>query len=454
MSNTAFNWTLLQIAGAVDGELQGTDMVAHGVSTDSRSIAVGEVFVALVGPNFDGHEFINHAQNRGAAAVIVSKDVATSLPAIRVTDTRIALGKLASAWRQQFQIPVIAVTGSNGKTTVKEMIASIMRTGRNTLATQGNLNNDIGVPLTLLRLNHEHQAAVIEMGANHHGEIDYLTKLTKPEVALITNAGPAHLEGFGSVEGVARAKGEIYGGLSASGIAVINADDKYADYWRSICQHQKVVTFGVKQPADICATYKAAGLNTDLELRTPQGNIQIRLPLLGQHNVMNALAACAACLSANVSLPAIKQGLEHLDKVKGRLQLKPGKVGSKIIDDTYNANPASLKAALDVLHDLPGRHYLAIGDMGELGEGSVQLHSDAGKQARETGVSRVYAIGKYAKYVTKSFGNNAQEFFDHSSMASAIHDKLGADVTLLVKGSRLMQMEKVVNALLANGESA
>jgi UDP-N-acetylmuramoyl-tripeptide--D-alanyl-D-alanine ligase len=434
--------------------LRGADCSAKGVSTDSRSIAAGEIFVALVGPNFDGHDFISHAENRGAAAVIISRDIVTTLPSIRVADTKVALGELGSAWRSQFDIPVIAVTGSNGKTTVKEMISSILRTSKNTLATQGNLNNDIGMPLTLLRLNFGHEAAVIEMGANHPGEIEYLTKLTKPDVALITNAGPAHLEGFGSIEGVARAKGEIYGGLTTSGTAVINNDDKYADYWRSICQHLNVVTFGLNSNADIYAKFESDGVSTDIDMQTPQGQVHIHLPLPGRHNVMNALAATAACLSVQLPLTAIKQGLESLHNVKGRLQIKQGKSGSQIIDDTYNANPASLKAALDVLHALPGRHYLAIGDMGELGDNSEQLHSEAGKQARETGVSRLYAIGKYAKFVTRSFGCDAEEFGDHTTMATAINNQLAPDVTLLVKGSRLMQMEKVVNAVLANGESA
>jgi len=454
MSDTKLDWTLAQITAAVHGTLHGADVVARGVSTDSRSVANGEVFVALVGPNFDGHDFIRNAEERGAAAAIVSRDITTTLPKILVKDTRLALGMLARAWRRQFAFPVIAVTGSNGKTTVKEMIASILRTGKNTLSTQGNLNNDIGMPLTLLRMHREHEAAIIEMGANHPGEIEYLTRLAEPDVALITNAGPAHLEGFGSIEGVAQAKGEIYAGLSSTGTAVINADDKYADYWRSLCQHLHVVSFGLDRQADVHAEYKSAGFFTDIELYTPQGNIKIRLPLLGRHNVMNALAACAACLAANISLASIKQGLEQLHNVSGRFQMKPGKAGSQIIDDTYNANPASLKAALDVLHDLPGRHYLAIGDMGELGPDSEQLHTEAGIQARDTGVSRVYAIGKYAKFVTRSFGTNAEEFSDHTSMASAINNNLASDVTLLVKGSRLMQMEKVVNALLANGESA
>ena len=453
MSNATFTWPLAQIARVMDGKLIGDDATARGVSTDSRSIARGQLFVALVGPNFNGHDFIAHAEQRGAVGVVVSEQTNTSLNRIVVMDTKLALGKLASAWRSQFNIPLIAVTGSNGKTTVKEMMASILGTTKTTLATQGNLNNDIGMPLTLLRLTSRHQAAVIEMGANHPGEIDYLSKLAKPSVALITNAGPAHLEGFGSIEGVAKAKGEIYAGLDASGTAIINADDRYADYWRSLCRHLKVMTFGLSTNADVHADYQTGLTHTELDMMTPGGRIQVKLPLLGVHNVMNALAATAACLSAGVDTAAIKQGLEKLQHVAGRMQLKQGKAGSRIIDDTYNANPASLRAALEVLHDLPGRHYLAIGDMGELGSDAEQLHRDAGVQARETGVSRVYAIGEYAKYVAQSFGKDGQEFFDHLTMASAINDSLSPDVTLLVKGSRLMQMEKVVNALLANGEN-
>lgn len=453
MTNFSFNWPLSKIATVTGGKLIGSDRMTCGVSNDSRSIANGELFNALVGPNFNGHDFVAHAEQRAAAGVMVSSEVKTALSMVLVDDTKLALGKLASAWRQQFDVSLIAVTGSNGKTTVKEMIASILRTVKNTLATQGNLNNDIGMPMSLLRLNSEHQAAVIEMGANHAGEIAYLTKLAKPNVAVITNAGPAHLEGFGSIEGVAHAKGEIYAGLNASGTAIINADDKYADYWRSLCQHVKQVTFGLSHDADITAKHHAVSTHTELELITSKGSIQIKLPLLGVHNVMNALAASAACLSAGIELPSIKQGLEKLQNACGRFQLKQGKAGSRIIDDTYNANPASLQAALDVLHNLPGRHYLAIGDMGELGSNAEQLHRDAGKQARDTGVSRVYAIGKYAKHITQSFGRDAQEFVDHLTMASAISDSLSSDVTLLVKGSRLMQMEKVVNALVANEEN-
>lgn len=453
MSNATFNWPLSQIARVTDGQLIGEDAIARGVSTDSRSIARGQLFFALVGPNFNGHDFISYAEQRGAVGVVVSEETKTTLNRVVVADTKRALGNLASAWRSQFNLPVIAVTGSNGKTTVKEMMASILSTTKTTLATQGNLNNDIGMPLTLLRLSNSHQAAVIEMGANHPGEIDYLSKLAKPTVAVITNAGPAHLEGFGSIEGVARAKGEIYAGLDAAGTAIINADDRYADYWRSLCVHLKVLTFGLSTDADVRAKYQTNLTHTELDMSTPAGRIQVKLPLLGVHNVTNALAATAACLAAGVDALAIKQGLENLQTVAGRLQMKKGKAGSRIIDDTYNANPASLRAALEVLHDLPGRHYLAIGDMGELGSDAEQLHRDAGKQARDTGVSRVYAIGKYAKYIAQSFGKDGQEYFDHSTMASAINNNLSSDVTLLVKGSRVMQMEKVVNALLANGEN-
>ncbi len=453
MNNANHTWTLSQVAQAVNGERFGDDVHFSGVSTDSRSIGAGELFVALVGPNFNGNEFVSHAASRGAAAVVVSEQVNTPLPGVVVNDTRIALGLLASAWRDQFSYPVIAITGSNGKTTVKEMMASIMRCEKNTLATRGNLNNDFGVPLTLLRMTAAHEAAIIEMGANHHGEIKYLTEMAKPNVALITNAGPAHLEGFGDLKGVSRAKGEIYSGLSSSGTAIINADDQFADYWRSLNTDRKVLTFGLKQPADVTASYETTLLTTKLSMRTPAGTVSVDLPMPGEHSVLNALAATAACIAAGASLDSVKAGLENLQKVSGRFQVRKGKAGSRIIDDTYNANPASLKAALDVLRNMPGHHFLAIGDMGELGNNAEQMHRDAGRQAKDSGVNRLYAIGKYARFITQSFGKDAEEFNDHVSMISAINDELNPDVTLLVKGSRLMHMEKVVDALVANGEN-
>jgi UDP-N-acetylmuramoyl-tripeptide--D-alanyl-D-alanine ligase len=449
MVKASLNWNLITIAEAVQGRLMGHDLVVDGVTTDTRTASSGELFVALRGPNFDGHDYVDQAKARGVAALMVSREVATDLPQIIVADTRIALGKLASSWRMQFNIPLVAITGSNGKTTVKEIATSILGKKYHVLATEGNLNNDIGVPLTLFRLNSGHSAAVIEMGANHPGEIEYLTRLAKPTVAVITNAGPAHLEGFGDLDGVARAKGEIYGGLDENGVAIINQDDKYHDYWQSICTDKKVVTFGLSSDAD----FRATKIDSQTEISTPVGVVTAEFAMPGEHNLSNALAATAATVASGVSLEDVKNGLEAMQGVKGRLQVKAGKSGSRIIDDTYNANPASLNVALKVLQDYPGQHFLALGDMGELGSETEQLHLDAGRQARASGVSRLYAIGKFAKFSAESFGDAGQVFEDQPSMISEIESDLSGNVTLLVKGSRLMQMENVVNALSVNGES-
>jgi UDP-N-acetylmuramoyl-tripeptide--D-alanyl-D-alanine ligase len=449
MTNKPFNWDLLSIANAVQGQLLGENAVVKGITTDTRTASNDELFIALHGPNFDGHDYIEQAAEQGVAAVLVAHKVSTSLPQIVVNDTRIALGKLANAWRMQFSIPLIAITGSNGKTTVKELATSIMSQQHNVLATKGNLNNDIGVPLTLLQISPEHSAAVIEMGANHPKEIEYLTHIARPTVALITNAGPAHLEGFGDLDGVAKAKGEIYSSLTENDSAIINKDDKYQEYWQSLCEGKNVYTFGLKSHAD----FSAIKQGEKTVISGPNGSITVKYDLPGEHNLLNALAATAACSAAGVNLDDIKNGLESVKAVSGRLQLKKGKSGSQIIDDTYNANPGSLKVALQVLKELPGTHFLALGDMGELGKVAEQLHIDAGEQARESGVDKLYAIGKFAKFSAQSFGKEGYAFDDQPSMISEIESHLSDDVTLLVKGSRLMKMENIVNALAANGES-
>ncbi|MGD8782965.1 MAG: UDP-N-acetylmuramoyl-tripeptide--D-alanyl-D-alanine ligase [Thioalkalispiraceae bacterium] len=444
-----FKWNLSKIVNAVQGRLLGNDIVVNGVTTDSRVAKPGELFIALQGPNFDGHDYVEMAAGKGVAAIIVSRELPTSLPQIIVEDTRLALGQLANAWRMQFSIPVIAITGSNGKTTVKELTTSILSQTHNVLATKGNLNNDIGVPLTLLQLGSDHSAAVIEMGANHQKEIEYLTHLAKPTVAVITNAGPAHLEGFGDLDGVAKAKGEIYSSLTSEGTAIINKDDKYFSYWQSLCAGMNISTFGIKSEADFSADKR----DQTVVISTPDGEVTVNYPLPGEHNLLNALAASAACRAVGANLNDIKNGLEQMHGVSGRLELKKGKSGSQIIDDTYNANPASLKVALQVLSEYPGTHYLALGDMGELGVGAEELHSDAGEQARRSGVDKLYAIGKYAKFSANSFGEQGFAFEDQPSMISEIESQLSNNVTLLVKGSRLMKMENIVNALAANEEN-
>lgn len=449
MNETSFNWNLLTIARAVQGKLVGDDRSVEGVTTDTRRAASHELFIALRGPNFDGHDHLEQAEKKGVAAVLVDHEVSTSIPQIIVADTRIALGKLATAWRKQFSIPLIAITGSNGKTTVKEITTSILSQQHKVLATKGNLNNDIGVPLTLLRLGPEHSAAVIEMGANHPKEIEYLAHIAKPTVAVITNAGSAHLEGFGDLEGVAKAKGEIYSALTEKGTAIVNRDDDYSNYWQSLCKNKNINIFGLHQDAD----FSAKKNDKQIIISTPTGSISANFQLPGEHNLSNALAATAACSAAGISLDDVKGGLEAMQVVTGRLQAKRGKAGSRIIDDTYNANPGSLKVALQVLREYPGEHLLALGDMGELGDASERLHRDAGEQARKSGVNKLYAIGKFGKFSAKSFGENGYVFEDQPSMISEIGNHLAEDVTLLVKGSRVMQMENIVNALAANGES-
>ncbi len=449
MTSISFNWNLDHIARVIDGELVGDDLRVTGVSTDSRSVAKGKLFIALKGPSFDGHDFVHHAEQRHAAAILVEKEIATSLPQIIVKDTYIALGLLAQAWRNQFSIPLIGITGSNGKTTVKEITTSILSCENRVLATQGNLNNEIGMPLTLLQLDKHHDAAVIEMGANHPKEIEYLTKLSSPTVAILTNAGPAHLEGFGDIDGVAKSKGEIFEQLGEDGTAILNADDNYFEYWQSLCGTKKSITFGMNSEANVSAVQKSE----HILISTPVGNIDVKFKMLGEHNVMNALAAVAACIAIGTSLESIKQGLEAIQGVTGRLQLKAGCNGSRIIDDTYNANPASLGVALSVLNNYPGEHLLALGDMGELGKETEKLHIQAGKQARNSGVTKLYTIGQYARLAAKSFGPNSKVFDDKPSMVSDLKNCLAGDVTLLVKGSRLMKMEVIVDALVQSAQN-
>ena len=417
-----------------------------GVSTDTRTLAAENLFFALTGPRFDGHDHLAEAQARGAAGAAVSRAVDCALPLLQVEDTRRALGDLARQWRDRFAIPVVGITGSNGKTTVKEMLAAILAGQGPVLATQGNLNNDIGVPLTLARLGSEHRSAVIEMGANHAGEIAYLAQLARPTVAVVTNAGPAHLEGFGSLEGVARAKGELFAGLDASAVAVINADDRFAPLWRELAQDRAVLSFGLDAPADVTARYAPSSAGTQLQLETPQGAIALCLPLPGRHNARNALGAAAAALAAGADLAQIRTGLEGLTGVAGRLQRKRRADGGLVIDDTYNANPASLQAAIDVLRELPGERWLVFGDMAELGGDAASLHAEVGAYARAAGIERLFSLGGLARQAARSFGGTA--FDDLDALLSALRGELRADVSILVKGSRSMGMERVVQALV------
>jgi UDP-N-acetylmuramoyl-tripeptide--D-alanyl-D-alanine ligase len=438
---------LSNAAASIHAEHIGADVSFSQVSTDTRSLAQGDLFVALQGEHFDGHEYLRQAQEAGAVAAMVSRIPECDLPLLKVDDTRLGLGQLAAVWRQHFTLPLAAVTGSNGKTTVKEMIASIMHQRGDVLATHGNLNNDIGVPLTLLRLQEKHRYAVIEMGANHAGEIGYLCTLARPDVAVVTNAAAAHLEGFGSIEGVAQAKGEIFSGLGSEGIAVINADDTYTPVWIQLAGNRKVVRFGLVNEAEISADWKQQQNGVQLDLRTPAGQVALLLPMQGQHNVMNALAATATALAMGADLDMVRAGLTKVRTVAGRLQTLPGLAGMQILNDTYNANPASLQAAIDVLAGIPGEKWLVLGDMGELGIGAEQIHADCGKLARASGITRLYALGELSRNAVDSFGDGACWFANHEDLIRQIRQDWRGEGALLVKGSRLMRMEEVVNAL-------
>ncbi|MCW9012689.1 MAG: UDP-N-acetylmuramoyl-tripeptide--D-alanyl-D-alanine ligase [Gammaproteobacteria bacterium] len=448
--------SLQQTSQILDGALHGNDVMFDSVSTDTRSLQKGALYFALKGDRFDGHDYLQQAQQSGAVAAVVSEYKELDLPQIQVVDTRKALGRLAAAWRQKFQGTVIGVTGSNGKTTVKEMIAAILAERGEVLATLGNFNNDIGLPLTLLRMEsalmaNKNNYAVIEMGANHQGEIFELTQITRPDVAVITNAGPAHLEGFGSVKKVAKAKGEIYSGLTDAGVAIINADDKYFDYWQSLCDSRKISSFGLNnEQADVKGKWQPTTTGGKLSIHTAQGECKINLSVPGRHNAMNALAACAASLAAGASIENIQTALANFSAVKGRLNICKAACDAEIIDDTYNANPASLKAGLEVLSDMPGERWLILGDMGELGENSERLHFDVGVKASESGVNRLLATGPNSKSAVKAFGEYGQHFETQDELITFLQQHLHADMSVLVKGSRFMQMDKVVAAIVEN----
>jgi UDP-N-acetylmuramoyl-tripeptide--D-alanyl-D-alanine ligase len=438
---------LSKAAEVLAGRCVSADVRFHGVSTDTRQLQQGNLFVALQGPTHDGHDYLDAARERGAAAAAVSRVTNASLPLLEVADTRLALGRLAAHWRRQFTLPVVAVTGSNGKTTVRSMTHAILACAGRTLATQGNLNNDIGLPLTLFRLTPDDRYAVLEMGANHPGEIDYLAAIAQPDIAVVTNAGPAHLEGFGDVAGVARSKGEVFARLGAQGVAVINADDRYAPLWREIAAHCRVVDFGLQAQAVVRARWQGHVGGSRVSLSTPWGDTEFRLPLPGRHNVMNALAASAAALSAGAGLDHVSQGLATLSPVAGRFTIHRLPQGVTVIDDTYNANPGSLQAALEVLAMAGGETWLVLGDMGELGSGALDLHVEAGRQARAAGVDRLYTLGELSRAAAGSFGGNAAAFDTLEDLVMSLREAVHGGLHVLVKGSRRMRMERVVEAL-------
>ncbi len=446
-----------EAAAALDARYSGPDVVFAGCSTDSRSVPRDALFVALKGPVHDGHEHVGEARAQGAAAALVSRTPSgrspglpaeASFPLIRVDDTLQALGRLSGAWRDRFELPVIGVTGSNGKTTVKEMLAAILGADAPVLATRGNLNNEIGLPLTLMELGAEHRLAVIEMGANHAGEIARLTVLARPHVGVITQCAPAHLEGFGTIEGVARAKGELFTHLDADGTAVINADDGFAPLWRELAGGRRRIEFAIDAHADVRAAWRQEDTGSRIDMTTPGGEVSVRLPLPGRHNVANAAAATAAAIAVGATPEAIVTGLEGMRAVPGRLELKVLDGGARIIDDTYNANPASLRAGLEVLSAFPGRHWLVLGDMAELGDEAPEFHRQAAKLVREHGVDRLLTIGELSRLTTISFGEGAEHHASMDELVESLGESLDPQTTVLIKGSRSMGLERVVAALM------
>ncbi len=451
--------TLAEAAAALGIETPAgaAESVFKGIVTDSRQVEPGMLFAAIPGARVDGHDFIDQAAAQGAVAVLVEKVIATREnpvpPVLRVDDVQRGLGLLAGAWRDAVDPRVAAITGSNGKTTTKEMLTSILSRDARVLATKGNFNNELGLPLTLFGLARTHRYAVLEMGAGKAGDIRYLAGIAKPDVGVITNVGPAHLRGFGDEEGVARAKGELYAALPTSGFAVLNIDEPWAPLWRELNTAGETLTFGMseaaREHADITVTGAPGGPR---HLRTPGGDIALKLHLPGEHNVMNAMAATGMALALGVSIDAIREGLAATVPVPGRLNRVETDAGWTVLDDTYNANPASLYAALQVLAAESGEPWLVLGDMKELGRNSDALHAEMGEAAASLGVRRLFALGDRAEHAVRGFGDGGEAFGDIDALVAALQDELHPGVAMLVKGSRSMAMERVVAAVTAPPE--
>lgn len=449
-----------ELCEIVGGQRRGADGRFSGVGIDTRTLHRGDLYIGIRGRNFDGNDFAKAAFSAGAAGVMVEHWSDLDGPQVLVEDGTRSLGRLAGVWRQRWCGRLVGVTGSNGKTTVKEMIAAVLAEQGETLWTQGNLNNDIGVPLTLLRLRREHRFAVVEMGANHAGEIAYTSSLAKPDIGLITNAGTAHLEGFGSLEGVARAKGELLGSLGPEGVAVLNAEDDYFPYWCEFARRTRLLSFGLKpeadvrtEPDDLHLGLAEDGFSSRFSLQFEGRHYPVRLRLAGAHNRMNALAAAAACFALDIGGERIVAGLSKMVPVSGRLRPLRAANGAVIIDDSYNANPSSFSAALDVLLALPGEPWVALGAFGELGHRSAELHAELGREALARGVSRLFVTGRNGERAVAAFGSAARFFHSTEEMIEHLSAELHRDTVMLVKGSRSQHMEKVVQALTATPET-
>jgi UDP-N-acetylmuramoyl-tripeptide--D-alanyl-D-alanine ligase len=448
---------LSEAARALGANVIGRDVRFTSVSTDSRTIEAGALFVALRGERFDGHEYLGAARESGAAAAMVERvgghaGAAAGLPLVAVGDSRLALGALAKHWRNRFAIPVIAVVGSNGKTTVKEMLAAALRAHfgeRQVLATLGNLNNDVGLPLSALRLREEHAVAVLEIGMNHPGETGYLAGIARPTVAVINNAQREHQEFMKSVEEVAAEHAAVLRALPNDGIAVLNRDDTYYDYWVGIAGKRRVRSFGTGPAADVRAVYRLGPATSEIEIAADGARAAATLQMPGVHSVRNALAAAAAALAAGADLQAVARGLASFRAVKGRLQFKPGRNGVLVIDDTYNANPDSARAAVDVLAASERPRVLILGDMGEVGAQGEAFHAELGRYAKASGVDRMLVVGPLGRAAARAFGAGGEHFDSVEAVIARAQGLTALKGTMLVKGSRFMRMERVVEHLVA-----
>ncbi len=447
--------SIAELAEALKAELVGDDAVFSNLSIDSRTLKPGEAYLALRGERFDGHDFAAAAAEAGASALIVERKLELTTPQLVVADAHIAFGEIASLNRQRSKAKVVALTGSQGKTTVKEMIDGILSECGSSLATYANLNNTVGVPLTLLRIEAQHEYAVIEMGANKAGEIAFSANATRPDIALLTGASAAHVEGFGSLQGIVEAKGEIIDSLSAEGVAVLNADDDYVQRWIDRSSHCSTILFSGRNNPQ--ADYRASNVETRrdagvcFDLVTPQGETEISLNLLGEHNATNATAAAAVAMEAGATLAEVQTGLATVQPVKGRLVKLTGMHGSTLIDDTYNASPSSFKAAIDVLAQFDGRKILIAGDMKELGDESEASHAIVGGYAAERDIDELWVTGEFANVVAHAFGRTAKVFPTQQALIDYCLEQVKEDEVYLVKGSRGAQMDRVIDSLSREG---
>jgi UDP-N-acetylmuramoyl-tripeptide--D-alanyl-D-alanine ligase len=444
------NLDLSAIAEATGGSLHGSNVRIQAISTDSRKHVDDALFVALRGEHHDAHEFVDSARAHGAIAALVDHDLGCDLPQVVVADVQTALGKIAGFVRRQRNVCVIGITGSNGKTTVKTLLAGILARHAPTHVSVGSFNNEIGLPLTLLAMPEDTQFAVLEMGAGKPGDIDYLVGIAQPQVGLVNNIAPAHLERMGSLDGIAATKGALYSGLPDDGIAVVNADDAFAGYFEGLVGARQLIRFGLGADADVTARFREGAESFEFTLVAPGGEIDVRSPLLGLHNVINAIAAASLALAVGVPMETIRAGLEAASPVAGRSARRAHASGAIIIDDTYNANPASFAAAIETLAACSGSRILVMGDMRELGNDAERLHAEVGARALGKGIDRLYAVGDLSRASAKAFGSQARHFASQSLLIDALRTEMAPGKTLLIKGSRGSAMDRVVAALFAD----